>query len=100
MSSELDHITLRHTQKLIAIEDDGFYLLHKGTNKRYVHEGQVFGILWEQFAEVEEVEAWSMKVEFVWKNVHDRFQNIPKRLIIGLCNIMTGKNLQGGQMAR
>ena len=66
-TSELDHITLRHTQKLIAIEDDGFYLLHKGTNKRYVHEGQVFGILWEQFAEVEEVEAWSMKVEFVWK---------------------------------
>jgi hypothetical protein len=92
---ELDHRNFKHARKLIAMEDDEVYLLHKGTKKRYVHGGQVFSILWEQFAEVQEVEAWSMKVEFVWKNVHDRFQNIPKRLIIGLCNIMTGKNLQG-----
>jgi hypothetical protein len=83
-----------HVYKLVAVADGGGCLIDKTSRKMYVHEDQVFCILWHEFTKVHNIQAWKKKIERVWKSVHAAYQNIPKRLVSGLHHIMTKKGTE------
>ena len=100
---KLDKNDYHHVHKLVAVADGGGCLIDKTSRKMYVHEDQGFCILWDEFTKVHSIQAWGKKVKSVRKSVHAAYQNIPKRLVFGLHNIMTKKGTEhkhGGGGAR
>lgn len=91
---KLDKNDYHHVHKLDAVADGGGCLIDKTSRKMYVHEDQVFCILWDEFTKAHSIQAWGKKVESVWKSVHAAYQNIPKRLVCGLHHIMTKKHTE------
>ena len=91
---KLDKNDYHHVRKLVAVADGGGCLIDKTSRKMYVHEDRVFCILWDEFTKAHNIQAWSKKVESVWKSVHAAYQNIPKRLVFGLHHIMTKKGTE------
>ena len=91
---KLDKNDYHHVYKLVAVADGGGCLIDKTSRKMYVHEDQVFCILWDEFTKAHSIQAWKKKIESVWRSVHAAYQNIPKRLVSGLHHIMTKKGTE------